>query len=209
MADLVTQYQQSLQALLPHGRAWTGDMLRALCDALAVEFSRADEQFTKLHRIEMDPTQTYEMLDAWETALGLPETCLADVVQTVDERRNAIVARLREVGGQCPQFYLDIADALGLRGAQIIEYRPFRMGSRMGDALNGIQRFRMGSRMGDRLQSADWAFTWDLRSDLDDVVLFRMGSRMGDRLQSFGDITIACLLDKLKPAHTHARATFA
>jgi len=123
------QYLSLLQNLLPPGRAWTRDagadltkLLAALADELARDHNRADALVA-----EADPRTTLELLGDWERVAGLPDPC-ANITESIQERRAALVARLTLRGGQSVGYFLSIADALGYAGVTIEEFTPFRCG---------------------------------------------------------------------------------
>ena len=186
------QYLELLRNLLPPGAAWPteddSDLTRLL-SAMADELARIHRRALELLE-EADPRTTFELLDDFERMLGLPDEC-TDVIDNIQERRDAIVQRLTSTGGQSIAYFLGIAEAIGYEGVTIEEYDPFECGeSQCGEPLNGPSAVR---------------YEWRLQVPGARVTEFVAGaSECGDPL---GDIDRAedleCLLSRLKPAHTH------
>ncbi len=182
------EYASQLDALLPQGLAWPRDRdakMRALTRGLAEEFARVDARGDDLVR-EVLPNTTVEMLADWERAAGLPDTCVA-TEQTIQERRNALLSRLTNTGGQSRAFFIELAKYLGFT-ITITEFRPFRAGfSRAGDPLYGEQ----------------WAFAWRVNAPAVTIVDFRSGaSAAGEPLRKWGNELLECVFNRVKPAHT-------
>ncbi|MEB0312172.1 DUF2313 domain-containing protein, partial [Pseudomonas sp. 10B1] len=135
---------------------------------------------------DMFPATTTNFLGEWETTLGLPDPC-AGVAPTFQGRRNQVVARFTNSGGQSIAFF--VAFALGLGYAvTVTQYAPFRCGqSTCGQQLGGI----------------DWFFTWAINCQLNTFNYFRAGqSAAGEPLSSWGNKVLECELSEAQPAHT-------
>lgn len=142
-------YGQQLSQLLPPGAAWTQDPeshLQRLLLALGESLARAHQRNDDLFR-ETDPQQAAELLDRWEAALGLPDTCSVQGSQTVVERVQLVVAKLISAGGQSRPYFTALAIALGYPAVTITEYQARRHGR---------------ARMGDRYGGEDWEEAWQL-----------------------------------------------
>lgn len=184
-------YRAQLQALLPSGAAWPRESNTALARflaALAEEFARVDFRAEQLVD-EADPRTTAELLADWERVAGLPDSCVT-VAQTTQERRDALVAKLTNLGGQSRQFFTDLAARLGY-SITITEFHPFQVGSSaVGDALNGDA----------------WTLAWRVNAPTTTVREFRVGgSAVGDALRSWGNELLECAITRTKPAHTHVQ----
>lgn len=183
------QYAAQLDALLPLGQAWPRDAdakMRLLTRGLAEEFARVDARSKDLIG-EVLPSTTLQMLEDWERATGLPDTCVA-TGQTIQERRNALLARLTSTGGQSRAFFIDLAKYLGFT-ITITEFKQFRAGvSRAGESLNGDP----------------WLNTWRVNAPQTTIILFRTGaSTAGEPLAKWGNELLECVFRRVKPAHTH------
>ena len=129
------------------------------------------------------------MLPDWERVARLPDKCSGVLEETIQGRRHALLTKLTSTGGQSPGYFIGIAATLGYT-VTIEEFRPFRVGR---------------SRVGDSLTNGDWIFTWLVRAPEVSVTSFRVGtSAVGERLRTWGNDTLECKLNQLKPAHTIA-----
>lgn len=186
------QYLQQLMALQPTGAAlpaeadstW-GQLLAAMAKGLADVDARADDLVA-----ESDPRSALEMLPDWERVTGLPDDCSLDA-DTLQERRAAVVAKLRSTGGQSVAYFQALAESLGYE-VVITEYRPFVCGiSHCGeDALNGDHDVR---------------YVWDVLVLGPRLTWFRVGeSECGvDHLLEISTAEdLECLLRRFCPAQT-------
>lgn len=183
------EYKEQLKLLLPPGQAFPrepGTNIDALLDGLSVELARVDAHGTRLVP-EANPLTTSELLADWERAAGLPDKCAGTLEETIQGRRNALVAKLSGTGGQSPSYFIGLAQALGYT-ISIQEFRPFRAGR---------------SAAGDSLTNGDWVFTWMVHAPSVTIIAFRAGrSAAGEPLRSWGNSALECKLNQLKPAHT-------
>ena len=111
---VVDQYRALLKKLLPPGAAFnrgTGTNLSSLLDGMAEEPARVHDRVGDL-MLETMPDTTTEMLAEWETAWGLPDQCTG-ALDTLAERRAALLARMVHVGQQSPGFFVRVAATLG------------------------------------------------------------------------------------------------
>ena len=189
MGITAEQYRAQLQALLPSGAAWSREpetTLTKFLAAIAEEMARLDVRAEQLVD-EADPRITSELLPDWERVAGLPDPCVT-AAQTTQERRAALIARLTNIGGQSRQFFIAIALARGVP-LPITEFHQFQVGeSAVGDALNGD----------------DWVFTWRVNAPTTTIREFAVNeSAVGDPLRSWGNEILECVMERLKPAHTH------
>lgn len=189
MAYTVDQYRSQLKSLLPPGSAFSrdsGTSLDALLDAMSQELARIDARADSLTR-EAIPSATSELLTDWERVAGLPDPCVTDEEQTTQQRRNALVSKLAGRGGQSPDYFVELAAALGYE-VTITEFRPFRAGL---------------SNAGDLISNGDWIFTWRINAPAVTIIEFRAGqSAVGEPLRSWGNDLLECRLNHFKPAHT-------
>lgn len=182
-------YARQLKELLPSGAAWRRDgeavvskVLLAIADALARLDARAKNLMD-----EFDPRTTLELLPDWERVFDLPDPCVTST-QTIQQRRNAIVAKMTNVGGQSRAYFIALAAALGYE-ITITEFRPFKAGR---------------SRAGDALTNGDWVFAWRVNAPEATIFSFRAGqSAAGERLRTWGNQELECAIAAKKPAHTH------
>ncbi|MCX5496425.1 DUF2313 domain-containing protein [Kaistia dalseonensis] len=189
-------FASGLAALLPTGIAWPREsdtVLMGLVRALAEEWARVDKRGADLLGRESDPRATIELLDAWETAFGLPDPCVAEP-QTIEARQQVLVNRMTMEGSQSRAFFIQIAADLGYE-IEIKEYSPFMCGvSEVGETLHGWE-----------IGPAEIRFYWSIAIAGARLSWFRAGSGQAgvDHLLEIGIATdITCIFNRLKPAHT-------
>lgn len=191
MARTSADYREHLKALLPPGQAFpreAGTEMHNLLDGLAQEWARIDARGERLI-IEANPFGSVELLPDWERVAGLPDKCAGTLETTQQGRRNALISKLSSTGGQSPAYFIAVAAALGYE-VTIEEFRPFRAGL---------------SHAGDPLTNGDWVYTWRVRGPEVTVIPFRAGqSAAGEALRIWGNDTLECKINQLKPAHTIA-----
>jgi uncharacterized protein YmfQ (DUF2313 family) len=183
-------YAQVLADLLPVGWAWARDpdsVLMRTIGGLAVEYARIHGRDCDL-LAESYPGTALETLTDWERICGLPDPCTGPL-DTIQERRMAILAKLAMRGGQSRQYYIDVAYALGFT-ITIDEFDAFRVGR---------------NRTGQALYGEGWLFYWRVTSFEQNqrIIAFRTGqSATRERLRSWGNDMLECLIRGIMPAHT-------
>ncbi len=185
------EYREQLKALLPPGQAFSrdaGTTLHDLLDGMSLELARVDGRAAVLIQ-EAIPKTASELLPDWERVAGLPDKCSGTLEETLQGRRSALLAKLTSTGGQSAEYFIDLAAALGY-SVTIEIFRPFRVGR---------------SCTGDSLTNGAWAFTWRIRAPAVTATSFRVGlSGTGERLRTWGNDTLECKINQLRPAHTIA-----
>lgn len=190
VSELASRYADQLEQLLPPGRInkpRVGPNIRAVLEALGEEFARAHGRVDQL-LLEQGPRTTTELLADWERVVGLPDGC-AGASASVNVRRAAVLARLVSGGGQTR----DALEALGLVlgfPITIEEHKVFRIGSRIGDRLYGVE--------------GGWPWTITVHAPVATAQFFQAGSSSaGDPLSSFETSTLECNLSRARQAHSH------
>lgn len=187
----VLAYARQLEALLPRGTAWLleeGSVLSRMLRGIATELARVGSRAVDLTE-EMDPSRAAEVLEDWERALALPDSCAGELPDTVEARRALVVARLVTRGGQSRAYFASLAEQLGYPGTTVTEFRPLRA----------------AFRAGDRVQDDRWAHVWQVDLPIEEPGLgeaFRAGSRAGDRVTAFRPLDVHCVMRAAAPAHT-------
>lgn len=181
-------FTSALLRLLPRGRVWPKELSSVHAQAVscfAPTFQRLSDSALGL-LVDAFPSTAVNLLDAWELTLGLPDPC-AGVSPTFQGRRNQVVARFTNTGGQSIQFFKAFALGLGYT-VTVTQYAPFRCGQ---------------SSCGEQLGAVEWFFTWAINSPLNTISYFRTGqSAVGEPLSSWGNSVLECELSEAKPAHT-------
>lgn len=181
-------YAEHLKALLPPGVAYqfeTDGVLAGLLLAMADELARVHVMGSDFIE-ESDPRTTSAMFTDWEYDYGLPDLCNNEIPSMV-ERRQLLLAKRLGVGGQSPQFFIDLAARFGYT-VTITEFSPFRVDE---------------SSVDDALYGDDWCFTWQVNAPVDVITEFAVGeSAVGDALREWGDERLECFIGRAAPAHT-------
>lgn len=187
-------YAQALADLLPTGPAWERDpeeALMQLIQGLSGVWALVDGRAADLLFIETDPRYTRELLTDWERAFGLPDPCIP-VVQTLPERRAALVAKITMVGAQSRAFFIGIAASLGY-AITIKERVPFQFGLSSFGGSHG------------RLNPPGMRFVWSVAVTGKRLTRFSFGASSFGRdslLEIRRAEDLECILRRLKPAHT-------
>ncbi len=140
---------------------------------------------------EIFPDQTYEQLCCWERVCGL----VPGADDTLQMRRNAVIGKLRELGGLSKAYFIQLAASIGY-AITIEELHPF---------MAGI------SYVGDTLYVEESIFVWRVNVADQALYYFRAGeSSAGESLLWWPDQSVLeNLLNELKPAHTFVYFTYA
>lgn len=140
---------------------------------------------------EADPRSAAAMFTDWERVAGLPDGCVAIGEQTAAQRRAALVARLTQLGGQTPAYFVGLAAALGYT-ITVTEFKPHTVLSAVNAPIYGTQ----------------WRYAWRVNAPAQTVTVFRVNGRVSDPLASWGNTILECVISRLKPAHTHVQFTY-
>lgn len=182
-------FTSALLGLLPRGRVWPKGLDSVHAQAVSCyspTFQRLSDKALGL-LVDAFPATTVDLLPEWESALGLPDPC-AGTSPTLQARRNQVVARFTNSGGQSVAFFVAFAASLGY-SVTITQYAPFRCGQ---------------AACGQPLGGEEWAFTWAINSRLNTITTFRVGqSSAGEPLASWSNTVLECELTAAKPAHTY------
>lgn len=202
-------YGTAFEALLPQGQAWPkypGTTLDLACRGLAEYWGFVDGRAADLLETESDPRATTELLPDWERNWGLPDPCMTDPPTGLEERREALVAKMTMLGAQSRQFFVDIAAAYGYT-ITITEYAPYMTGvSRCGDT-RGLDPDPMTPTTDYRwmLGEPEIRYYWTVHVNGKSFIYFHCNSSQCgiDRLLKIGIAAdLECILNKLQPAHT-------
>ena len=134
-SELVASSRTQLLSFVARGWSkFTGSTTYKLFDALAVEFARLRERIADLST-ESNPGAPVEMIDEWESDLGLPDETLP-APSTLEERQALVAAKLLDDYGHSEADLRAIALALGYDYLSFDHYTAFECGaSQCGDAL--------------------------------------------------------------------------
>lgn len=200
MADptRTAQVRDALWRLLPRGLVWTrrpGGVRDRLLEAIATELVLVKDRAAELRHEK--PLTTVELLEDWEELLALPDPLVtAEVPQTADARRDAVVAKLSALENQAPATLEALAARLGFT-ITIEECAPFVAGPAVGEPLTGV------GHAGDPLNGEDWAYAFKVHAPPILITEFRAGiSRAGDALREWSNVPFEAAINRAKPSHT-------
>ena len=184
---MTAQYRQMLGALLPRGPAWDADdlLLSGFAPSLAAVHGRGDALM-----LEIDPRSVTELIGRYEEISGLPDSCAPAGVQTLQQRRQRLDAKLNLPGGINEAFYLEQLGALGYTGVTITRYNK--------------SQFTCLSDCTDSLYSDDWRYYWQVNMPVaTHIKPMTAISNCTDSIRAWGDTIAECVLNKLAPSHTY------
>ncbi|OJA74533.1 phage tail protein [Burkholderia ubonensis] len=181
-------YLRAFQALMPRGRVWPTDSdaeQTQVFAGLTQIYARNTERANQL-LVDAFPGTTYELLPEWEATLGLPDPC-AGPAPTIQQRRNQVIARLSNSGGQSIAYFINFAAQLGYT-VTIKQFTQARAGM---------------LRAGDPCYGYDWNFAWKITAPLNTIVRAVAGAMAaGDPLAAWGNNVLECEFRAVMPAHT-------
>lgn len=198
-------YLDALQQLLPRGYAWTrsvGSRLWRLLYASADELARVDAA-ARLLVDEVNPLTAVSGLEDWERVLGLPDACLPSG-DTLQERRGAVLAKLRDEGRQDLAWWYEVAESLGYNVA-IEEHWPFLCGvHECFDPSNLTEREIQAHHEIGFLGEPNVRLWWNVVVYGERLLLFRCGESLcPERLLDWREATdLECIMQRDRLAHT-------
>lgn len=162
----------------------------AISAELAAEGAALDAAYYSAVQLldEADPNTTTVLLPDWERVYGLPDACVAaaGIVQSTQERRAALVAKVNMVGGQSRAFFIGLAADLGY-AITITEYAPHTTEH---DSEHPIT-------------DDPWRFVWQVNAPLNTIREQTTEDDTEMALEVWGNKLLECVISRFKPAHTH------
>jgi len=189
MAMTANDYRAQLISLLPMGAAFNvapDSNMDKLLASMAEEFARFDFRIDDFLN-EIDPRTTNEILGDWERAFGLPDPCTS-LAQSTEERRKNLTRKIAAQGSQTKEFYVAVGAALGYT-ITVEDNIPFESGH----AFNG-----------QAITADQWVFVWKVSGPGSAIKVALCGqATCGDPIRWWGNALLECVINSLKPAHTH------
>ena len=196
-------YTQQLRSLMPPGPAWAsgpGTTFLQLLVAFAEELVRTHQKVLALIE-ESDPRTTIELLENYETVYGLPEPCI-QIPDTVAQRQRALAEKWTRHGLATPQYYQDLVRSLGFPRAIVEEFY---------DSTN-LYKWRINIITGD-------AAYWKVNEVVGEPILsFNVDNTYIQWWTTIDEVNkplrqwylefLLCVMNKVKPAHTHFEHRF-
>lgn len=156
-----------------------------LREAKAVEQARVLLRADQLIA-EADPSSTTELIEEWESYLGLPEC--GDFASNIIGRRFAVFSKWIERGGSAtPAYFVALAESLGYT-IEVEEILPFV-----------VDRATVETP----LYNDPWQYVWRVHAPAFSPTFFAAGEGVaGDPLVGTGNEILECAIEKRKPAST-------
>lgn len=177
-------FKRQFVQLLPPGRAFQvqpGSNLDKLITGLTQEQPRIDSDAIELIT-EAQPDQTDQLLPDFEAEAGLPDDC-APAVQTVDQRRAALVQKLT-LNQTITLAYLSAAAAALGFVVTIVKRHMRQYGTLYGGCLYG-----------DTYGDSSWNYVIEVHAALINLQYRNYGSNYGEAYASWGNSLLECTLD--------------
>ncbi len=179
-------FLSGVQGLLPRGRAWPRRLTATLAQfagGIGDALYDFHQQCVQLLEVESDPARTVQLLPDWEADYGLPDSC-SGPSPTLEQRHNALLAKIGAVGGQSAAYYTGFAASLG-----------YAITITTWDAWVGWDSPWMP------VTDVDWRFAWQVNAPSITVFFFDGWSSPWDPLWSISDTELECRLNKIAPAY--------
>lgn len=188
--DYVRQFQQ----LLPRGRLWesllTDPVLSAYIEAEQAEIVRIEARATNLMN-ETNPLKTFELLPEWEQWAGLPEPCVGESNQTLQQRQKALHAKLTRLGGQSRSYYIQLAKDIGFE-ITITEFQIHNVDMSVDAPIFDEQ----------------WVYVWQVNAPTETVTYLDVTSDVTTAFAEWENELLECVISRYKPAHTTVIFTY-
>ncbi|MBL4763523.1 MAG: DUF2313 domain-containing protein [Gammaproteobacteria bacterium] len=188
MSFNIAEYLQQLKQLLPVGALW--DSLQAdvtiegYLEAEADEFARIDARASNLIN-ETDPRTAFELLPEWEAFAGLPGGCIGEI-GTLEQRQQALHAKLTALGGQSIPYYIEFAAAIGY-DTTVTEFPVFNVEDSVDAEMN----------------DESWRYTWRLNAPDETINYWSVEGGVDEGFATWGNERLECAINEIKPAHTY------
>jgi uncharacterized protein YmfQ (DUF2313 family) len=136
---------------------------------------------------EMHPESCQLGLADWERNYGLPDPCVT-TIQSIDQRRAALVSKVGFQGGQSIPYFIGLAASIGFPGATITEFTPADCNGTCDSALYSY---------------AD-SYVWllNIPDDVGGLFTANCNSDADSALQSWGNEALECRIKRYRPAYT-------
>lgn len=181
----MTRVVDQLRLLLPLAYDPNGPRLSAVIAAEAAALEAAERSAAHLYEARFPGSG--EALADWERMLALPDACLMGEEQTVRQRTQSVLGRLRGRGGQSRTFFVSLAKTLGY-DITITNFRPAQVGL---------------ARAGDPVIGNDWPLAWQVNAPPVTLSPAVAGlAAAGEPLAVWGNRPLECWLQRLAPAES-------
>lgn len=186
LKDGAEPYYTALSALLPPGIALNHQQdsnaeMDALIAKIANELLLLAEMEAVLYQ-ETNPRYASHLLAEWEASFALPDKCMRDGTQTLDERRRAVHAKIIDFGGARRTRYQAILATLGYPNAVIERNRLFSCETPCDQPM---------------FEDPQWRFNWRVNLGVDETIKeWTCESPVSENLRSWGNTIAECILNR-------------
>ncbi len=175
-------YLPPLTALMPRGVGFRPDKgdIREILVRTARYLNETDSRL-RIIWTESNPYTTLQLLPEWEESFGLPNECYVPGTQTLDERKQAVISKWEDTGGDRIARYLLLAQTLGYPDATITRFRYHTCEMDCETPINEIT----------------WRFVWRLNVQKASTVKeSTCMSGVNDPLRVWGDGILECMISR-------------
>ena len=195
-------YRKMLASLLPLGRVWNREsdsVLGNVLSAISEELARLDTRMDDLTE-ERSPSTADELIDEWETDLGLPSECDPEPPTTLPDRRTGASSRYTMIGRADKRYFEEMAEA-ALDSLVDVAVEEFNPGSSTGDFSPAFSTSFTKVASG----SGQFQMLFYNTGPFEFILFAADGGCAGDSLARVPFVDIAaCQIEKWKPAHMRA-----
>lgn len=180
------EFTSALQALMPKGLVWpreSGSVQSKTLAGLAPAFARNSSRAIDL-LIDAFPASSYELLQEWESTLGLPDTCSGGAPSLIG-RQAQVVAKLTSGLGNTPAYFIGLAASIGF-SITIQEYTPTSVDCDVDAEIFGDE----------------WAHVWKVAAPPTSYSEMTVDSTVDDAFSYYGNAALECVLSTVAPANT-------
>lgn len=180
-------YQGPLTSLMPRGVAFNPDRgdIQEILKRTAYYLNETDRRL-RIVWAESNPYQALQLLPEWEESFGLPNECYVAGTQTLDERKQAVINKWEDLGGDRVERYINIAKNLGYKDASVTRFRYHTC------ELNCEQP----------INEKEWRFVWLLNTkESTKIKEATCQSGVDDPLRVWGDTILECVIAKESASH--------
>lgn len=180
------KHSDVLKLLLPASYDPNGPNLAVELEAEGARLDQAQADAAQL-LAEFFPETCLATLPEWEFVYGLPDPCLLDDAQSLSERRAALMAKVRAIGGLSLPYFRQMAVDLGYAGVTMGNYMPATCSGDCGMSLWDVE----------------WLGAWYVNfPDATRHVIANCGDACEGALDVYKTGALECMINRLKPADT-------
>lgn len=190
---------------MPKGRLWEaygvdGTINNAVAQGVGAMVATVLAYFEYVRK-EINPYSTEDLIIEWEESVGLPDPCTIQHFQTLEERRQQVILRLRKIPIVTATQMEAMVKTLTGFNVRVIPRRG--AGNYLNGLFDGLNNFDAAEFSNNKIDR----FTFDVFIDytdaagLDSAWLFDSGTLFDGQVRP---AIIQCVIERLKPANSLA-----